>query len=127
MKEITLSHESQQFIEEHQNYKNNYGKISPYVYVTKKYNDHLNNLLISSEPIDQKMKLLTEYINDGFYTLQEKARELKIPSELFDYVAFKNLKKIEIRVLHNKSIHKAISSLYMACLSGDNLAVYRKE
>lgn len=112
-----------QFLKRHAIYKNHFGKISPYVYILTKYSDALNDLLISTKTYHEKNALLVSYINDSFYRLSNEAKRLNISHELFDYVGIKNLKKIEMKVCKNKSIEKAISALYMACLAGDKLSV----
>lgn len=114
---------SEQFINQYSIYKNEYGKISPYVYILTKYSDELNNLLTSEQLFSTKQALLRQYVEDSFYTLPSLAKSLKISSKIFDYVGPANLKKIDTKVLHNKSISKAISALYMAGLAGDNLSV----
>ena len=123
MSSLQLTTQAEQFIKDHEQYRNYFGKISPYIYTISKYATELDNLLVSYQSVEEKQKLLRSYVYDGFYNLPMRAKQLKIPHDIFNYVGLKNQRKIESKVINNKSIQSAISALYMACLAGDKLNV----
>jgi len=112
-----------EFVQNNNQYVNHYGKISPYIYATKKYSHELETLLISDDTFKLKIVKLINILHNAFNIFQDEARQLKVPSKQFDYVAPKSIIKLEMHILSKRNIKSAIHTLYSACLCGEKLSV----
>lgn len=111
----------QNFVEQYKEYKNNFGKISPYNYICQHYSDKLSEFLENHYSTNKEP--LIHFIKDKINEIQLKARELNISNTIFDYLSEAQIKKILYIISRKRTVGKAIEYLYQACLYGDGLDI----
>lgn len=107
------------FTSEFGEYTNLHGKISPLVYLGKKYADDIVNFMMGNGTKNE----LSSFVESKIHEIQDKAKEMKIPSSVYDACSDNYITKMTTKINRAKNVMKAGEYVYNALLAGDNLNV----